>query len=55
VIGAVSLLAVEQRLPTAIAHGGRRVARLALYAAVTVTVATALAIAGTTALVISAL
>jgi hypothetical protein len=53
--GAVSLLAVEQRLPTTIAHGGRRVARIALYAALTVTVVFSLAIAGTAALVVSVL
>jgi hypothetical protein len=55
VFGAVSLLAVEQRLPTAIAHGGRRAARIALYAALTVTVAFTLAIAGTAALVVGVL
>jgi hypothetical protein len=55
VLGAVSLLAVEQRLPTAVAHHGRRAARIALYAAVTATIAFTVVIVATTALVVSAL
>jgi hypothetical protein len=54
VLGAVSMLAVERRLPAALAHGGRRAARLALYATVCVTVTFVLVLALAVAVVVGA-
>jgi hypothetical protein len=55
VLGAVSLLAAERRMPTPLAHRARRAARLALYVTLTVTFTLMLAIAVATAVVIDAL
>ena len=54
-LGAASQLAVERRMPTAVAHGGRRAARIVGYAALTVAMTVALVAAVAVAVVAGAL
>ena len=53
-LGAASLLAIEHRMPTAVAHRGRQAARVALYAAATATLTFALVLAAAVAIVAEA-
>jgi hypothetical protein len=54
VLGAASQLAVERRMPTAVAHRGRQAARLAAYAAVSVAITLALVAAAAVAIMAEA-
>jgi hypothetical protein len=51
VLGAASLLALERRLPTTLAHRGRQAARLALYTAAVATVTLLVVLAAAVAVV----
>ena len=53
-LGAASQLAIEHRMPTAVAHRGRQAARLALYAAATAALTFALVLAAAVAVVAEA-
>jgi hypothetical protein len=53
-VGAASQLAIERRMPTALAHRGRQAARLAAYTAVTVAITLALVAAAAVAVVAEA-
>ncbi len=54
-LGAASQLAIEHRMPTAVAHRGRQAARLAAYAALTAAITLAAVLATAFALVAGAL